>query len=156
LASRQAKPTETVEEEARHLLQYAATYPISITTFRATDMKLRISSDASYNSEEIARSRAGGHHDLIDNVEDPYLEPINGAIICISFLISCIVASVAEAEYAAIFINAQMGVIIRMTLEELGKPQGPTPIYTDNQCAQQIASDTITLPKSKSMVMRFH
>jgi len=156
LASRQANPTEEVEDEAKHLLQYAATHPIAITTFRATDMKYRITSDASYNSEAIARSRSGGYHDLVNNVDDPYLEPINGAITCISSLINCIVASVAEAEYASMFINAQVGAIIRMTLEDLGKPQGPTPIYTDNQCAQGIASDTLTLQKSKSMDMRFH
>ena len=156
LASRQATPTEDVEAEAKHLLHYAATYLVAITTFRASDMILRISSDASYNSEAIARSRAGGYHDLINLSDDPYLEPLNGSITCISSLINCIVASAAEAEYAALFINAQMGTVIRMTLEDLGKPQGPTPIYTDNQCAQGIATDTITLQKSKSMDMRFH
>jgi len=156
LASRQANPTEQVESEVKHLLQYAASYPVAITTFQASDMKLRIYSDASYNSEEIARSRAGGHHDLIKEGTDPYLEPLNGAILALSSLINCIVASAAEAEYAALFLNAQAGTIIRTTLDDLGCPQGPTPIFTDNQVAEGIANDKITLQKSKSMDMRFH
>jgi len=119
-------------------------------------MQLRIISDASYNSEAIARSRAGGYHDLIRKSEDPYLEPVNGAILCISSLINCIVASAAEAEYAALFMNAQTGAILKLTLEDLGCPQGVTPIYTDNKCAEGIANDTITLQKSKAMDMRFH
>ena len=156
IASKQATPTELVEQDAQHLLRYAATYPIAITVFHASDMKLRIISDASYNSEAIARSRAGGYHDLIKISDDPYLEPVNGAILCVSSLINCIVASAAEAEYAALFMNAQLGAILKLTLEDLGCPQGVTPIYTDNKCAEGIANDTITLQKSKAMDMRFH
>jgi len=156
IASRQAKPTREVEEDAIRLLQYANTYPVAITVFRASDMKLRIVSDASYNSESIARSRAGGYHDLVKNAEDPYLEAPNGAILCVSSLIDCVVASAAEAEYAALFMNAQQGAIIRATLEDMGCKQEVTPIYTDNKCAEGIANETITLQKSKSMDMRFH
>jgi len=156
IASRQAKPTNEVEEDAIRLLQYAATYPIAVTVFRASDMQLRIVSDASYNSESNARSRAGGYHDLVKNSADPYLEAPNGAILCVSSLISCVVASAAEAEYAALFMNAQHGAILRTTLEDMDCKQQVTPIYTDNKCAEGIANESITLQKSKSMDMRFH
>jgi hypothetical protein len=49
-----------------------------------------------------------------------------------------------------------MGAILKLTLEDLGCPQGITSIYTDNKCAEGIANDSITLQKSKAMDMRFH
>jgi hypothetical protein len=42
-------------------LDYAATYPNAIITYKASDMILAIHSDTSYLSEPKARSRAGGH-----------------------------------------------------------------------------------------------
>jgi len=55
-----------------------------------------------------------------------------------------------------LFMNAQLGAILKLTLEDLGWPQGITPIYTDNRCAEGIANDTLKLQKSKAMDMRFH
>jgi hypothetical protein len=41
-------------------------------------------------------------------------------------------------------------------LEELGHPQPPTAIQTDNECANGIANDTVKQRRSKAMDMRFY
>ena len=66
------------------------------------------------------------------------------------------VASAAEAEYAALFMNGQEGIRIRATLADLGYPQECTPIYTDNQCAEGLANRSINMKRSKAMDMRYH
>jgi hypothetical protein len=156
LASQQSNPTEQVERSAYQLLNYAATWPDATVTYRPSDMKLRIFSDASYNSEAGARSRAGGHYDLICSTQDPYQQPLNGHILATSQMIDCVVSSAAEAEYAALFMNGKEGKILRQTLCDLGYPQQATPIYTDNACALGIVNETINMKKSKTMDMRFH
>ena len=43
--------------------------------------------------------------------------------------------SVAEAETGGVYFNAQRAIPIRIALEEMGHPQPPTPIKTDNASA---------------------
>ena len=62
----------------------------------------------------------------------------------------------SEAEYCALFENAQMGAIIRPTLEELGHPQPPTPIRTDNTTAAGIVNNTIKQNRSCTIDMRVY
>ena len=64
-------------------------------------------------------------------------------------------ASAAEAELGALFLNCQEAVPIRITLEEMGHPQPPTPVQVDNSTTLGIATSTIKQRKSKSMDMRF-
>jgi hypothetical protein len=49
----------------------------------------------------------------------------------------------AEAEVAGLFVNAKEGEILHTTLDEMGYPQEPTPIQTDNSTASGNANDTI-------------
>ena len=53
------------------------------------------------------------------------------------------VTSAAEAEYVSLYNNAKTGIPIRHTLIEIGHPQPPTPIQTDNTTAVGIADDSI-------------
>ena len=53
------------------------------------------------------------------------------------------------------FINAKEGKIIRMTLEEMGHKQPPTPMHYDNITATGIANDTVKKQRSRSMELRF-
>ena len=156
LASKQARPTSDVERDTYQLLHYASTKPLAAVTFHRSDMKLRITSDASYNSEQGARSRAAGYFDLINSQDDPYTQPLNGSILVQSQLIDCVVASAAEAEYAALFINGQEGIRLRATLTDLGYPQECTPMFTDNKCAEGLANRSINMKRSKAMDMRYH
>jgi hypothetical protein len=156
IGSTQANPTQAVLVETMHLLHYAATWPGAVIVYRASGMQLALHSDASYLSETRARSRAGGIHFLtdLDRIDDP--TAINGAIECISTIIPSVVSSAFEAEYAAMYLNATAAEGIRATLEDLGYPQGPTPISSDNQCAVGVANRTVKQRRSKAIDMRYH
>ncbi|KAG7349113.1 hypothetical protein IV203_011710 [Nitzschia inconspicua] len=67
-----------------------------------------------------------------------------------------VVSSATEAELAGTFHNGKEACPIRACLEELGHPQGPTPIVTDNSTAAGIANDTVKQKRSKAMDMRFY
>ena len=65
-------------------------------------------------------------------------------------------SSAQEAETGAGFVTARELVPARITLEELGHAQGPTPLQFDNQCAKGILTDEIKQKCSKAMDMRFY
>jgi hypothetical protein len=154
VAALQSRPTEAVAAAAEQLLHYAATWPEAELVYHASDMVLRVHSDASFNSEPNARSRAGGFFYLGD-VENPDL--INGGLLANSKVISSVVCAASEAEYGSLFKNGQAAAPLRYTLADLGHPQmQPTPIITDNSVAAGIANDTVTQRRSKSTDMRFH
>ncbi len=69
-------------------------------------------------------------------------------------MISCIVASAAEAELAARFQQAQIAVRLWNTLMDLGYPKLSTLLLIENT-AIGLANDTINKKRSKSMDMRF-
>ena len=77
------------------------------------------------------------------------------------FFIMCkvlrnIMASAAEAEYGALFLNVQAAFPIRTTLIEMHHPQPPTLIQVENSTAVGIANKSIKQKRSKAMDMRFH
>jgi hypothetical protein len=111
-------------------------------------------SDASYLSETKARSRAGGIFFLASTNPDQH--SVNGSIECISSVIPAIVASAAEAEYGALFQLGQLGESIRATLFDLGYPQPPTRLFSDNRCAVGIANKKSKQKLSKAFDMKFH
>ena len=49
----------------------------------------------------------------------------------------------AEAELGAPFLNIKEGRILRLTLNEMGHPQPPTPIHCDNATAVGIANKSV-------------
>ena len=71
IASAQANATEDTLEKAKLFLDYAATHPDAIITYRASNMILSVHSDASYLTESKARSRAGGHFVLSKDIPVP-------------------------------------------------------------------------------------
>ena len=72
-----------------------------------------------------------------------------------STILKCVAASAAEAELGALFLNALEVKILRLTLAELGHPQPPTPIHTDNTTAVLIVNNTIKRQRSRVMNMRY-
>jgi hypothetical protein len=159
LAAAQSKGTEATARACTQLLNYAATHPDAVIHYTASDMQLKLHSDASYLSEPEARSRAGGFHYLGNNqpiiASDPP-EPANGAILVVSNIMKMVVASAAEAELGALFFNGQEATTLRTTLLELGYPQPPTPMQTDNVTAAGIANSTVKQRRSKAVDMRFY
>ena len=153
LAAQQSKPTETTMKRVKQLLDFIATQEPAVLTYRKSDMILAGHSDAGYLNESNARSRAGGHHFLSENVQHP---PNNGAILNVAEIIRAVMSSAAEAELGALYINARKAVEIRTILAEMGHPQPPTPMQTDNSTAEGIINSKVQPKRTKAMDMRFH
>ena len=62
----------------------------------------------------------------------------------------------SEAEVGGLFHNGQTSVPLRIKLRELGFPQPPTPIKTDNSAAEFIVTATVRQKNSKAMHMQFY
>jgi hypothetical protein len=153
LAAQQSKPTVNSMQRAQHFLDYAATQEPAVLTYRASDMKLAIHSDAGYLNESNARSRAGGHHFLSEDVANP---PDNGPIYNEASIIKGVMSSAAEAELGSLYMNARKGVEERNILEEMGHPQPATPVQVDNSTADGIVNSRVQPKRTKAMDMRFH
>ena len=82
--------------------------------------------------------------------------PLNGAIDAISVIIPAVVSSAAEAELAALYLNAQTDVATRNTIADLGYPQVKTPLLSDNTTATGVANKTVHQKRSKAMDMRWY
>ena len=153
LASAQSEGTQKTKEAMYHFLDYCATHPDATIRFYASDMILKIHSDASYLTESRARSRVGGYFFLGDKQNKMYN---NGAVHVIAQIIKNVVSSAAEAEIAAVFINAKGAVPLRHTLMEMNHPQPPTEITTDNSTAANILNKTCKQTRSKAIDMRYY
>ena len=153
ISSVQSKATEETNKEIDWLLDYATTHPDASITYTASNMILRIHSDASYLSVPRARSRVGGHFYLSLGTTT---QDINDLIHSVSKILKNIVSSAAEVEIAATFENCKEALLIRTTLEELGHPQPPTPVQVDNTTAHGFANETIKIKRTKAIDMRYH
>ena len=80
----------------------------------------------------------------------------NGAIHVIAKMTKNVVSSAAEAEIAGIFTNAKEAVPIKLTLEEMGHPQPPTEITTDDMTASGTLNKTFKQTRSKAIDMNCH
>ncbi len=153
IASAQAEPTEDTLANIKIFLDYAATHQDAVLTYHASDMVLVVHSDASYLSEPKARSRAGGHFFMASNTENA---TNNGAVLNIAQLIKAVMSSAAEAELGALYINACEAVPMQNLLHEMGHPQPPTPMQTNNSTALGVVNSNIQPRRTKAMNMRFH
>ncbi len=70
-------------------------------------MKLQLVSGRSYLSRSDAHSTGGNHGHM--GMNDSNSDFFNGSIFKMSKVIDVIVASVAEGEYASVFMNAKKG-----------------------------------------------
>ncbi|MHA7856378.1 hypothetical protein [Marinobacter shengliensis] len=161
IASKQANPTQATMEAVTRLLNYCATNPDAIVRFHASDMQLYVESDASYLSESKARSRGAGYMYLSSRPDDPAKPPttqppLNGPVAIPCNILREVVSSASEAELAALFHNGIEAAALRIALEELGHPQAPIPMVTDNKVASGIANDLVKQRRSKAMDMRFY
>ena len=65
-------------------------------------------------------------------------------------------ASAAEAEIGAVFVNCQEAIVIRQTLIEIGHPQPTIPVHVDNKYDVGILNEIFRQRKSMSMDIRFY
>ena len=80
----------------------------------------------------------------------------NGAVLNVASIIKAVMTSAAEAKIGALYINAREAVPTRITLEEMGHAQPPTPMQTDNTTALGVVTSNIQPKRTKAMDMRFH
>jgi hypothetical protein len=118
-------------------------------------MVLNIHPDASYLSELNARSRSCGHFFMRSLPMDRKPIKLNGAFHTLCSILRFVVASAAEAELGALFINCQEGLIFKSTLEDLGHPQPKISVHCDNATAISIANNTIKWHRLQAMEMRY-
>ena len=71
MGQQQATATKATNDAINQLLDYVTTYPDDGITFRASDMVLSGHSDAAYLDFSKARSRAGAHIMLSEDVPVP-------------------------------------------------------------------------------------
>ncbi len=138
LASQQANPTEQTLALCKQFLDYMASQDETVLTYKASNMVLAIHSDTSYLSKPKARSCAGGHMFMAGRDDIP---TNNGALLNISQIMPAVMSSAAEAELGALFINAKTAISMCHTLKQLGHPQPPTPMQTDNKTAHDLLTN---------------
>ena len=153
IGAQQASATEATNEAVATLLDYVSTYPDDGLLFRSSDMVIAAHADAGFHNETKGRSRAGAHIFLAE--DDPFPK-WNGAILTVAQIIKFVMASAAEAELGALFIAAQKILPLRQTLIEMGWPQPPTPVQTDNTTAVGVVNKTLVSNKLKSMDLGYH
>ncbi len=127
LASEQASPTlSTIMARLQRLLGYVAAHPDGRKVLRASDMLLRVLSDAFFLSRPNAGSVAGGLSYLGLTDDDGW---VNHPISCHSTRIPVVCSFVAEAEYAGLYAAARIATEERKILANMGHPQPATPLF---------------------------
>jgi len=154
IAMQQSHATTETLQAAHQLLDFVSTYPNAALIYSKSDMILYVHSDASYLSAPKARSRTAGFFHLTkeNHTRDPFF---NAPIHVESKVLRHVMSSAAEAELGALFANCKISEVIRTTLAEIGHPQPPTTVITDNSTACGIANNNLKLKQSKTMDMRF-
>ena len=155
LASQQTQATEQTNRLIQHFLEYCATHQDAKIRYFASDMLLAVHSDAAYMNEPKACSTAAGFYWLKNNTDTDTRMKVNGAIHVLSKIIQLVCSSSAEADLAALFLNAKEEIRIRQTLIDLDHPQPPADIVTDNTTAAGIMKETIKQNKSRTMNMNY-
>ncbi len=145
--------TEALAAQVEQLLEYASTHPNNEVVLRRSNMRLIAHSDGSHLSAPGARGVLGGIG-FMGNDDDDFT--IYGTVYAFSRNTDCVTASTSETEYAALYTNGQELHHSRDTLEFLGWNQAATTIVCDNECAMNLANNTIKIKRSKSIDTRFH
>ena len=97
------------------------------------------------------RNRAGGFH-CLSNAKGTKLD---GSLAGMAKIMKNSCSGTAEAEIAALFMNATHAVPLINTLNEFGHKQPATPIWTDNSTAHSILNGKVNENQSKVIDMRF-
>jgi hypothetical protein len=140
-------------------MDYAATYPMAIIRYFASDMILHVDSDVTYLVLPKARSRFAGHYFLSNNPPSPPAKPNprpNSDILTVCKTIQGVMASAAEAATGGFYGNGQEIIACCIPLHALGHKQPPTPLKTDNSTAYSIVHSNIRQRQSKTWDMRWN
>jgi hypothetical protein len=159
ISGSQASPTQKTMSACKMLLDYAATYPLAIIRYHASDMALHTDTDAAFLVLPNARSRYAGHYILSDTPPPLPAKPNpkpNGPILTVCKTIRGVVTSAAESETAGVYGNGQETIAVRIALRALGHPQSATPLKTDNSTSYSFVHANIKQRRSKTWDMRWN
>jgi hypothetical protein len=126
IAIEQTKGTTNTMEKTKQLLDYIATNLDGTILFHSSNMIMKVHLDASYLSKSDVRSHACGHFFMGWSPKDGNHIKLNGACFTLCAILCFVVASTAEAKSGVLFLNRKEGMIIRLSLKELGHPQPKT------------------------------
>ena len=154
IGSEQSKSTIDTMEKANWLMDYLHTYPNSVIRFHASNIILKISSDAAYLMQPKACSRITVHYHL-GWINDP--DRANGPVNVLCQTLKNVVGPATEYETGGVYTGSRHVSSIITTLEEMGHKQPPTgtTFETDNKCAHGILNSKILQKLSKSFDMRY-
>ena len=79
----------------------------------------------------------------------------NGVVHTVAQILKAVMSSAAEVELGALYINCREAIPVLHVLEEMGHPQPPTPMQTDNSTALGVVTNKIQPKRTKAMNMRF-
>jgi hypothetical protein len=156
LASQFTTATSETMHKVDQICNYCCTLTHATIRYNASDMQLKIHSDASYLSEPKAKSRVCVYVFLGNNNANKTPSLTNGPLLCISTVLKYVVSSVAESEFGATLIMAKEGTATRTILEEMGHHQEAMKLTTDNYTDDGIIYDTVQKICSKAIDMRFY
>ena len=143
ISAMQAHPTKLTSTKIQMLLDYLHTYPNARVCFYASDMQLRIDSNAAYLVAPKAKSRIAGFFYCSDKPTTTKPIPkLNGPVHVKCRTLRHVVTSAAEVETAALFFNTQTALEILHTLQALGHHQRDIPVKMDNETAASFVNDT--------------
>ncbi len=139
LASEQASLTLSTMARLQRMLGYVAAHPDARKKFRASDMLLRVLSDASFLSRPKADSVAGGLSYLGLTDGDDW---VNHPISCHSTRIPVVCCRGGGVRWSVRRCpHRERGTQI---LANMGHPQPATPLFCDNEMAIGNTPDTIS------------
>ena len=75
---------------------------------------------------------------------------MNGPILTECQTLKYAISSAAKAEVGTVHNNCKVTIPIRVTSDEMGHSQGPTPLKTDNNAAEGFFNNTSRKKRSKS------
>ena len=101
------------------LLDYLASKPNTTIRFHASKMILNVHSNSSYLAEPNAKSRVAGHYFLGEIPKNGRPIMTNGNIFIMCGILKFVVCSAAEAELAALFLNAEAEKLFGLFLRNL-------------------------------------
>ena len=116
----------------QRLLDDANTHQDTSLRFYASKMRLTVDSDAAFLILSKYCSSVASYFRLLDPLTATIKYKHNGAILIKRRAICNVVTSAAEAEIHSVYQNSRVAVPLRYLLIQMGHPQSPVPIKTDN------------------------
>jgi hypothetical protein len=153
-STEQAKLMTTTRNKADMLMDYLHTYPNAVICFYASNMILKICSDAAYLVLPKAKRRVAVHYHL-GWQHNPVR--VNHAVAALCQTLKNVVGSATEAEFGGVYTGGRHGAPMIPSLEEMGhkQPSTGTPFKTDNSCTHGILISKMRQKLTKALDMRF-